>query len=139
MVTKMTNKLIKQVDDLKLLKDEFPFIIEVIPNDGLIYEGMNQAIITFSEELFTIYLFKGLIRKKFTGEVRDFKFKDITDIEFGKYSFKHPYVKISFNEEEYLVFSYFLKIKNHQKQEDNLKVFFKKLADIKNKQNQNSE
>lgn len=128
----MTNKLIKQVDDLKLLKDEFPFIIEIIPNDGLIYEGINQAIITFNDETFSLYLFKGIFKKTFTGEIKEFKFKDIVDVEFGKYSFKHPYVKISFSEEEFLVFSYFLKVKNHPDQETNFNEFISKLKNIKN-------
>lgn len=127
----MTNKLIKQIDDLNLLKDGFPFIIEIIPNDGLIYEGINQAIITFNDETFSLYLFKGIFKKSFTGEFEEFKFKDIVDVEFGKYSFKHPYVKISFSEEEFLVFSYFLKAKNHPDQETNFNKFISKLENIK--------
>lgn len=130
----MNNKLIKQIKDLSVMKEEAPFIIEIIPNDGLIFENIHQAIITYDDDVFSIYIFKGLFKKTFTGQIEKFKFENITDVEFGKYGFKHPYVKISFSEEKYLAFSYFEKIKSHQEQEKNIKTFFKKLKTIKNEQ-----
>lgn len=126
----MAIKTIETIKDLELLNFGRPFSIELISNDGGIYEKMGQGVITFNEKQFNIYIFEGIFKKKFSGKVLEFNFLDIKDVEFGKYGFKHPYVQIYFKENKYIVFSYYLKIKSYKEQEENINSFFNILGEI---------
>lgn len=126
----MAIKNIQTIKDLDLLNYGRPFSVELISNDGGIYEKMGQGVITYNEKQFNIYIFEGVFKKKFKRKVLEYKFSDIKDVEFGKYGFKHPYVQIHFKENEYIVFSYYLKIKSHKEQEENINSFFDVLGEI---------
>lgn len=126
----MAIKSINEIKELKLKNYGSPFVIEFVPNDGNIYEKMGQGVITYNLKEFNLYIFKGLFKKKYSGQVLSFKYSEIKDVEFGKYGFKHPYVKIIFEKDKYLVFSYFLKIKKYEEQEININNFFEILGEI---------
>lgn len=126
----MGTKVIEMIKNLELLNLGKEFIVEFIPNDGGIYEKINQGVITFNEKEFNIYIFRGIFKKKFNGKTLKYKFSEIKDVDFGTYGFKHPYVKIIFEKDKYLVFSYYLKIKKFAEQEKNIKQFFDILGEI---------
>lgn len=122
-------KRIEKIKELNLTNLGNLFLIELIPNDGNIYEGIGEAVITYNEECFNLHIFEGIFKKQYIKSL-EYKFADIKDVEFGKYGFKHPYVQIYFEKDLYLVFSYYLKIKNFSNQEENIKHFFNILGEI---------
>lgn len=126
----MINKMILQIKDRNVDLNNV-VIIENIPNDGQIIETIRKLIVEFNEDEFSIYVFKGIFRQKFQDEIYNYKFLDITLVEFGKYSFKHPFIRIGFEDGKFFVFSYFEKVKSHNKQSVNLNTFINKLKNIK--------
>lgn len=126
----MAVKVIEMFEDLDLLNLGKKFIVEFIPNDGGIYEKNSRGIITFNKEEFNIYIFEGIFKKRYSGIILKYKFDEIEDVSFGTYGFKHPYVKIVFKKDKYIVFSYYLKIKKYAEQEQNINQFFDILNEI---------
>lgn len=135
----MANKKIEIIKNLDVFKLDNPFAVEIIPNEGNVFEKIGEAIITFSQEKFNVYLFKGFFKKKHYESDHEFKFSDIVNVEFGKYSFKHLYVKIDFSEEKYIVFSYYFKLKNYAAQTKNIEEFFSILLKIQKELQNNKE
>lgn len=126
----MAIKNIKTIKELNLKNYGKPFSVELISNDGGIYEKMAQGVITFNEEEFNIYIFTGIFKKKYSGAVLNYKFNEIKDVNFGKYGFKHPYIQLFVDEERYLIFSYYYQVKDYLEQEKNIKDFFDCLGEI---------
>ncbi len=126
----MFNKMIEQLNkqDIKLNKT---FIGDNVPNDGGIVETIRELIIDFNNKEFNVYVFKGIFKRVYQKKSFSYKFNDIKLVQFGKYSFKHPFIKIGFKDEKYLVFSYFTKIRSHENQNKYLSEFIEKLEEIK--------
>ena len=122
--------MIDQIIESNLYKLDNPIYIGMLPNNGNIIEGYPQAILTFDETNFKIYTFQGIRKYRFNGDVYDFSFVDITEIEMGKYNFKNLYIKIGFSESDFIAFQYFLKVKGHEKQQENINKFIEKLESI---------
>lgn len=120
----MPNKKLDELKDLQIFQLNKPFKVEIIPNDGSVLESIGEAIITYDEEKFIVYYFKGIFKRKLTEDNLEFKFSSLSNAEFGKYGFKHPYVKLDLAEEKYLVFSYSFKIKGYAEQTKNIEGFF---------------
>ncbi len=125
-------KIIKMIEQIKTNNDydlNDPIYMGVLPNDGHIIDGYPQAILTFDDDHFIIFTFKGMIRHTY-DKFYKFSFEDITEMQIGKYNFKDRFIKINFGEENYIAFQYFLKVKGHQDQQQNLEKFIKKLESI---------
>lgn len=125
----MRTKIKEQLEDLKLENLGVSFIVQLIPNDGKIYENIAEAVITFNNEEFNVHIFEGLFKKKYINSLK-FKYEDIKDVHFGKYGFKHPYVKIDFDIDVFFVFSYYLKVKGFSLQKENINKFFEILGEV---------
>ena len=123
-------KLINSLKELKVFEGNRPVYIGMLPNDGQIIAGFPQAILSFDEENFYIYLFQGFVRLKYDNEKFVFKFSDIKEIELGKYNFKERYIKLSFDETHFVAFNYRFKVKGLESQKDNAAEFIRKLEEI---------
>ncbi|NLN50297.1 MAG: hypothetical protein GX149_01560 [Acholeplasmataceae bacterium] len=122
MIEELKNSGVFQLDN--------PVYIGILPNDGEIIAGYPQAILTFDETDFNIYTFKGIRHFSFDGNVYQFKFSEIKEIELGKYNFRNPYLKISFADQKYLAFGYYLRAKNYLPQKTNIEKFIAQLSSI---------
>ena len=104
-------KMIEELNNLKILELKNPTYIGILPNDGDIIPGYPQAILTYDETHFNIYTFKGLIKFKFDGNIYKYAFSDLREIELGKYNFKNHYIKLTFDNEKFIAFTYFKKVR----------------------------
>lgn len=120
-------KMIKELKDLGILELKNPTYIGILPNDGDIIPGYPQAILTYDETHFNIYTFKGLIKFKFDGNIYKYAFSDLREIELGKYNFKHHYIKLTFDNEKFIAFTYFKKVRQFPEQQGRINLFIKLL------------
>lgn len=120
-------KMIEQLNNMSLAN---VISIGMLPNDGGIIEGFPEAVLSFDEKTFTIYTFKGFFRPQYEGESFAFSFLDIKEIEMGKYNFRDTYIKITFKDEKFIAFSYFLKVKGYKPQKPNMQAFIEILESI---------
>ncbi len=123
------DKLLLQLNQNELLNNTFK--IGFLPNDGKLVEGLEEALISFNDEEFKVFIFEGVFKPKYQKTLK-FYFKDIKEIEMGKYTIKDKYLKLIFNDEEYLVFSYFYKQRKYEKQAINVEKFLNILYEISN-------
>lgn len=107
------NKLLEQLNKEELLENTFK--IGSLPNEGKLLEGLEEAIISFNEEKFIIFIFEGIFKPKYQRKM-DFLFKDIKEIEIGKYNLRDKYIKLNFADEKYLAFNYLLKQRKYKEQ-----------------------
>ena len=120
-------KMIEELNNLKILELKNPTYIGILPNDGDIIPGYPQAILTYDETHFNIYTFKGLIKFKFDGNIYKYAFSDLREIELGKYNFKNHYIKLTFDNEKFIAFTYFKKVKQFPEQQGRINLFIKLL------------
>ncbi|MDY0316328.1 MAG: hypothetical protein WC185_00090 [Acholeplasmataceae bacterium] len=120
-------KMIEELNNLKILELKNPTYIGILPNDGDIIPGYPQAILTYDETHFNIYTFKGLIKFKFDGNIYKYAFSDLREIELGKYNFKNHYIKLTFDNEKFIVFTYFKKVRQFPEQLGRINLFIKLL------------
>lgn len=120
-------KMIEELNNLKILELKNPTYIGILPNDGDIIPGYPQAILTYDETHFNIYTFKGLIKFKFDGNIYKYAFCDLREIELGKYNFKNHYIKLTFDNEKFIVFTYFKKVRQFPEQLGRINLFIKLL------------
>ncbi len=109
----IVNKFIEQLNKETLYEKTFK--VGSLPNEGKIMEGLEEAIITFDDNNFIVYVFEGIFKPIYSKKYQ-FLFKDIKNIEIGKYNFKDRYLKLFFDEEKHLVFTYLLKQRKYEKQ-----------------------
>ena len=120
-------KMIEELNNLKILELKNPTYIGILPNDGDIIPGYPQAILTYDETHFNIYTFKGLIKLKFDGNIYNYAFSDLREIELGKYNFKNHYIKLTFDNEKFIAFTYFKKVRQFPEQQGRINLFIKLL------------
>ncbi|MCK9493574.1 MAG: hypothetical protein M0Q00_04305 [Acholeplasmataceae bacterium] len=120
-------KMIEELNNLKILELKNPTYIGILPNDGDIIPGYPQAILTYDETHFNIYTFKGLIKFKFDGNIYKYAFSDLREIELGKYNFKNHYIKLTFDNEKFIAFTYFKKVRQFPEQLGRINLFIKLL------------
>lgn len=120
-------KMIEELKDLGILELKNPTYIGILPNDGDIIPGYPQAILTYDETHFNIYTFKGLFKFKFDGNIYKYAFSDLREIELGKYNFKHHYIKLTFDNEKFIAFTYFKKVRQFPEQQGRINLFIKLL------------
>jgi len=120
-------KMIEELNNLKILELKNPTYIGILPNDGDIIPGYPQAILTYDETHFNIYTFKGLIKFKFDGNIYKYAFSDLREIEVGKYNFKNHYIKLTFDNEKFIAFTYFKKVRQFPEQLGRINLFIKLL------------
>jgi hypothetical protein len=120
-------KMIEELKNLKILELKNPTYIGILPNDGDIIPGYPQAILTYDETHFNIYTFKGLIKFKFDGNIYKYAFSDLREIELGKYNFKNHYIKLTFDNEKFIAFTYFKKVRQFPEQLGRINLFIKLL------------
>lgn len=120
-------KMIDTIKESGLYELSNPTYIGILPNDGGIIEGFPQAILTYDEESFNIYTFSGYFRLKFDKKVYKYKFSDILEIEMGKYNFKENYIKIVFDDEKFIAFNYYKKVRKLENQRGRIELFIKLL------------
>lgn len=120
-------KMIEELNNLKILELKNPTYIGILPNDGDIIPGYPQAILTYDETHFNIYTFKGLIKLKFDGNIYKYAFSDLREIELGKYNFKNHYIKLTFDNEKFIAFTYFKKVRQFPEQLGRINLFIKLL------------
>lgn len=129
------NELIDQIKQTSDYSGNKPTYIGILPNDGGIINTFPQAILTFDETTFNVYLFDGLIRLKYAGENYRFSFNDLREIELGKYNFKERYIKLVFSDTRFIAFNYRLKVKDFDVQKENIEAFIDKLEQISTSSN----
>lgn len=124
------NNLIKQVNNLETPPLSHISSIGILPNDGGLIDGFPECVLSFNENEFRLHIFRGYLKPKFEGEVKTFLFKDIKEIEMGKYNIKDRYIKILFNDDKFIAFSYVFKIRKYPNQQENIMRFIMKLKSI---------
>lgn len=130
------NNLIKQVNDLEIPPLSYISSIGILPNDGGVIEGFPDCVLSFNESEFRLHIFRGYLNPKYEGEVKTFLFKEIKEIEMGKYNLKDKYIKIVFNDDKFIAFNYVFKIRKYPFQQENIMRFIMKLESI-SKENEN--
>lgn len=118
-------KMIEQIEMLEKTKLQNPFKIGILPNDGGLITGFPEAMLSFNDEAFTIYVLDGLVKLTYERHKINFLYDDIKEVELGKYNFKDDYMKIIFEDDKFIAFNYHNKHRKYKEQKDNMNRFFK--------------
>lgn len=120
-------KMIDAIKESGLYELSNPTYIGILPNDGGIIEGFPQAILTYDDVSFNIYTFSGYFKLRFDEKVYKYQFSDMKEIEMGRYNFKENYIKIAFEDDKFIAFNYYMKVRKLENQRGRIELFIKLL------------